>query len=304
MNFLFLFLDGVGLGAGDPQTNPFARADMPALQALLGGRRLLAGSAPFDGERAALLPLDASMGVKGLPQSATGQASLLTGLNVPGVLGYHYGPKPNGPVADLLRNGSLFSRLHKAGRRVALLSAYPPRYFEAIQSGLRLYSAVPLAATSAGLRLKTAADLSLGQALAADFTARGWHENLGLADTPLLSPHEAGGRLAGLAQAQDFAFFEYWLSDYAGHRQDMAAAVSLLEDFDRVISGLLEAWIDEQGLVLITSDHGNLEDLSTRRHTTNPVPALVIGAPGLRKAFAADLHDLSDVAPAILNFLL
>jgi hypothetical protein len=304
MNFLFLFLDGVGLGAGDPQTNPFARADMPTLQALLGGQRLLAGSAPYDGERAALLPLDALMGVKGLPQSATGQATLLTGLNVPGELGYHYGPKPNEAVAGSLRSGSLFSRFLQAGRRTALLSAYPPRYFEAILSGRRLYSAVPLAATAAGLPLKTITDLRAGQALAADFTARGWREQLGLDGVPELSPQAAGQRLGVLSQAQDFAFFEYWLSDYAGHRQDMAEAVALLEDFDRVLGGLIETWIDEQGLVLITSDHGNLEDLSTRRHTTNPVPALVIGAPGLRKAFAADLHDLSDVAPAILNFLL
>jgi hypothetical protein len=243
------------------------------------------------------------MGVSGLPQSATGQAALLTGLNVPGELGYHYGPKPNEAVAEFLRNGNLFSRLHIAGKRAALLSAYPPRYFEAIQSGRRMYSAIPLAGTSAGLRLKNSADLRAGQALAADFTARGWREHLGLTDIPELSPYQAGRLLGEIARAYDFAFFEHWLTDYAGHRQDMAEAVALLEDFDRVLSGLLETWIDEQGLVLITSDHGNLEDLSTRRHTGNPVPALVIGDPHLRSRFAANLRDLSDVAPAVLNFL-
>ena len=56
--------------------------------------------------------------------------------------------------------------------------------------------------------------------------------------------------------------------------------------------------------MLVTSDHGNLEDLNTRRHTANPVPGLLIGAPELRRAFAARLHDLSDVAPSILEFLL
>jgi bisphosphoglycerate-independent phosphoglycerate mutase (AlkP superfamily) len=97
-------------------------------------------------------------------------------------------------------------------------------------------------------------------------------------------------------------FFEYWLSDYAGHEQDMAAACSLLETFDQVLCGLLEAWDDDQGLILITSDHGNLEDLSTRRHTANPVPALVIGAKAFRQRFIAELHDLTDVTPAILDF--
>jgi bisphosphoglycerate-independent phosphoglycerate mutase (AlkP superfamily) len=110
-------------------------------------------------------------------------------------------------------------------------------------------------------------------------------------------------RLAGLAQAYDFALFEYWLSDYAGHRQDMESAVRLLEEFDQVLSGLLAAWDDRQGLVLVTSDHGNLEDLSTRRHTANPVPGLVIGAPELRGPFIQGLADLTGVSPAILNFL-
>jgi hypothetical protein len=186
---------------------------------------------------------------------------LLTGQNVPAELGYHYGPKPNPAIAGYLRNGNVFSRLLKKGRRAELLSAYPPRYFEAISSGVRLYSAIPLAATSAGLALKGLADLQAGQALAADFTAQGWHDHLGLADVTVISPVFAGRRLAGLAQGQDFTLFEYWLSDYAGHRQDMDSAVRLLEEFDQVLSGLLAAWDDRQGLVLVTSDHGNLEDL-------------------------------------------
>lgn len=303
VNFLFLFMDGVGLGADDPQINPLARAHMPALQGLLGGRRLLAGSAPFSGPRASLLALDAGLGVSGLPQSATGQTVLLTGRNVPAELGYHYGPKPDAAVAEYLRNGNLFSRLTKEGRRVAFINAYPPRYFEGIDSGRRLYSAIPLAATEAGLALKTGADLQAGTAIAADFTAQGWRDHLGLADTPLLTAHEAGARLAALARAHDFAFFEHWLSDYAGHRQDMAAAVGLLEQFDKVLAGLIDAWDDRQGLILVTSDHGNLEDLSTRRHTHHPVPALVIGDPALRNPFTAGLHDLAGVAPAILRFL-
>jgi hypothetical protein len=303
MSFLFLFLDGVGLGPGDPHTNPLTRAEMPALEHLLGGRKLLASSAPFDNRRATLLALDASLGVSGLPQSATGQATLLTGQNIPAALGYHYGPKPNPPVAEYLLNGNLFGRLLKQGRRVAFLNAYPPRYFEAVQSGHRMYSAIPLAATSAGLPLNTVQDLTLGRALAADFTALGWRTHLGLADVPLLDPFQSGERLARLALDQDFAFFEYWLSDYAGHHQDMAEAVALLETFDRVLAGLLSAWDDSSGLILLTSDHGNLEDLSTRRHTANPVPALIVGAPELRRPFASGLSDIADVAPAILRFL-
>ena len=299
MHFLFFFLDGVGLGSGDPDINPWARAAMPNMQDLLDGKRLLASTAPLENQRASLLALDACLGVDGLPQSASGQATLLTGQNVPAAIGGHYGPKPNPPVAAFLQNGSLFSSLQKAGCRTALLNAYPPRYFEAIGSGHRLYSAIPLAVTSAGIALKTGNDLAAGRALSADFTAQGWREHLGIQDIPVLTPTQAGQRLSNLTQDYDFTFFEYWLSDYAGHRQNMDEACHLLESFDQVLGSLVNAWDDHGGLILITSDHGNLEDLSTRRHTRNPVPALVIGAPDFRRAFCASLQNLADVAPAI-----
>ncbi len=108
---LFIFLDGVGLGENDPTTNPFAQAKMPVLRNLLGGEGLFTRSAPLENELASLVPLDACLGVAGLPQSATGQAVLLCGANIPQALGYHYGPKPNQAVANYLRNGNLFNVL-------------------------------------------------------------------------------------------------------------------------------------------------------------------------------------------------
>jgi hypothetical protein len=303
MHLLFLFLDGVGLGAYNPEINPFARAELPNLHALLEGRRMLAENAPFVGWRGSLLPLDACLGVEGLPQSATGQATLLTGVNIPGAIGYHYGPKPNPEVAAFLRNGSLFSRLAIDGKRAAFLNAYPPRYFSSIASGRRIYSAIPLAVTAAGLPLRTDADLMRGLALSADFTGQGWREHLGLANVPVLEPGQAGRRLASLASGYEFAFFEFWLSDYAGHKQDMDAAVKVLAGFDAVLGGLVDAWDDRQGLILITSDHGNLEDLSTRRHTANPVPALLVGSLEQRRSFGLGLKDLAGVAPAVLELL-
>lgn len=307
MRFLFLFLDGVGLGPNDPETNPLARAEMPNLQALLGGRRLLRENlngtgSRLESQRASLLALDANLGVEGLPQSATGQASLLTGKNIPQAVGYHYGPKPNPEIAAALSNGSLFSRLQMQGLRAELVNAYPPGYFKAIQSGRRLYSAIPLAVTRAGIKLKTSEDLLGGEAIAADFTAQGWRDHLDLPDTPVLSPRQAGQRLADLAAGRDLAFFEYWLSDYAGHKQAMQPALDLLDQLDQVLGGLLDGWDDDQGLIFLTSDHGNLEDLSTRRHTSNPVPGLLVGAPALRERFSRELKDLTDVTPRILDF--
>jgi bisphosphoglycerate-independent phosphoglycerate mutase (AlkP superfamily) len=83
----------------------------------------------------------------------------------------------------------------------------------------------------------------------------------------------------------------------------MAVAVALLQTLDAVLGGLLAAWDDAAGLILLTSDHGNLEDLSVRGHTENPVPALVISAPEICRRFTAGLRDLTDVAPAIERLL-
>lgn len=302
MKFLFLFMDGIGLGPDIPQTNPLAAAQMPHLHALLGGRTLVLDAVPLETERASLLALDPNMQVSGLPQSATGQASLLTGKNVPQIIGMHYGPKPNPAVRDILNGGTLFSTLKKAGYRAGLLNAYPRQYFESVDSGKRLYSAIPQAVVFAQIPLKNAQDLYNGQALSADFTGEGWRTHLKLDDVPVFPPFEAGQNLGRLAASYDLAFFEYWPSDVAGHRQDHKDAIHLLESFDQVLGGLLDAWNDEQGLILLTSDHGNLEDLDTRRHTDNPVPALVIGAQHHREQFTQNLRTLADVTPAILQF--
>lgn len=302
MKFLFLFMDGVGLGKNDPVTNPFALAKMPYLMKLLNGHRLIEGVAPLETERASLLSLDASLDVKGRPQSASGQASLLTGKNVPKIIGEHYGPKPNPPIREILSQGNLFSILTKNGYSVTLLNAYPQGYFDGINSGKKLYSAIPQALHFAGVNLNTTKELYAGKALSADFTGQGWRKHLGYEDIPVMDEYSAGKQLAKLSSDYDFAFFEYWPSDYAGHRQDKVGAVELLEKFDAVLGGLLEDWKDDEGLILITSDHGNMEDLSVRQHTLNSVPGLVIGAADLRRQFTKKLNNLADVAPAILQF--
>jgi 2,3-bisphosphoglycerate-independent phosphoglycerate mutase len=297
MKILLLFLDGVGLGADDPEFNVFAVAELPTLHSLLGGQRLLAATPAGDYGRARFVPTDACLGVDGLPQSATGQATILTGQNVPRLVGGHWGPKPNAAIAGMIRAGTLFSRAAGAGLRAGLLNAYPQRYFAAIASGRRNYSAVPLAVTAAGLPLLTAADLAGGQALSADFTAEGWPE----ASAPRLSAPAAGHRLAGLAAGYDFAFFEYWISDYIGHRGDLAGARAAMESLDAVLGGLLEAWDDRAGLIVITSDHGNLEDLRHRHHTANAVPTIIVGE--ARHDYAGGLRNLTGIADGVRRVL-
>ncbi len=300
---LFLFLDGIGLGSAESEHNPLVSARMPTLESLLLGQHMVAGVAPVWGPQATLLAVDAQMGVPNTPQSASGQASLLTGRNVPREIGGHYGPKPNPAIADILRQDNLFMQVKARGGAAVLLNAYPPGYFQSIDSGRRLYSAIPLAVTAAGIPLMTFDDLQAGRALSADFTGEGWATQPSFPPAPVYSAEDAGRLMAQLAASHDLSWFDYWASDYAGHHQDFEAAVRLMESFDRVLAGLLGAWVDRRDLIVLTSDHGNMEDLSARGHTLNPVPALLIGPEDLRRRFANRLTDLTGFAPAVLDII-
>ena len=125
---------------------------------------------------------------------------------------------------------------------------------------------------------------------------------LGYDNAPVMDPYQSGQKLSALAKEYDFALFEYWASDYAGHKQQMDEAIYLMETFDSVLGGLVDSW--DNGLILMTSDHGNMEDMSTRRHTDANVPALVIGERAAREEFTRGVQDLTDIAPAIRKTVL
>lgn len=296
------FLDGVGLGGPNADENPFVSAQLPVLTGLLGDGWYLNGRGRLQTERATLIPTDANLGMDGRPQSATGQAAILTGRNVPRQVGEHYGPKPNTAVGEAIRQGTLFHEVTAAGGRAALITPYPAGYFEAIESGRRLLSSVPLAATSAGLSLMGEAELRAGRAVSPDFTGAGWREHLGYSDMPVLSLHEAGRQIAAIAAGYDFSFFEHWPTDQFGHRGTLAEAVAHLERIDAVLGGLLESWDEGHGLLIITSDHGNLEEKGHRQHSRNPVPTILVGREHARHAdLVRDLTDIAGVVRAVLH---
>ncbi len=305
---IFLFLDGVGLGGDDPAVNPLVAASLPTLSTLLDKRPVEAVTGRLSTAHAELIPTDATLGVAGRPQSATGQATILTGLNAAARLGEHYGPRPDARVRRVLDEGNLFRRLGDADCSAYFCNAYPQRYFDNIDSGRRLLSAVPYAATQAGQRLATADNLRDGSALAADFTNQGWRDELGYTDVPVYTPEEAGRQLWRIAQPHRFVFFEHWLTDLLGHRGQLELAVDILQRFDGFLAGLLAASQASnalaQTLILISSDHGNVENCADRKHTRNPVPTILLGTDAAtRRTLAAHIGDLADLAPTIERFL-
>ena len=232
---LALFLDGIGLGEDDPQKNPFAAADMPTILELTGGRRWLAKTGRQHTARAVFIPTDARLGIPGLPQSGTGQASLLTGLNVPQITGRHYGPKPDLQTRRLIAKHSYFKRLVERGKKAQLLTAYPPRLLHDFERGKTLRSSIQQAAYESGQAHFTVDDVRRRQALTAEWTTESWRKHLKIDCAARYSAREAGRLLARLARNYDFAFHSHWLTDRIGHRGPLARGVELLEMFDQVL---------------------------------------------------------------------
>ena len=143
--------------------------------------------------------------------------------------------------------------------------------------------------------------------MSADITGAGWKE-LGYSDIPEIDPAEAGRRLVQLVSDDDFVLFEYWRTDYAGHSERFSEAVDALERLDRMLAGIVETIDTRSTLLFITSDHGNVEDMSTKTHTRNPVPALLFGRD--HEAVAARLRstesngaDLTLVTPLLVEYI-
>jgi hypothetical protein len=297
---LFVFVDGVGAGSPDPAVNPLARAPF-----LLS--RFEDGSGPpLPGGGAAALA-DACLGVPGRPQSATGQSTILSGENAAEALGRHLLGFPSAALRAWLEPRSVFRALAADGRRASFANAYPVAHLRAL--GLEAEgeaefdlaavrrraraSATTVAYAAGGGRFHTWADARAGRALTHDITgarANGWGARL-----PPRPPEEAAAILLGMARQSDVTLFEFFETDEAGHARSMEHALEALGRVDRLLRALVAGLAPGDSL-LVASDHGNLEDLSTRNHTRNPVPVLGFGPAAAR---LGEVRDLTGIAPLL-----
>ncbi len=292
---LFIFLDGIGLGPDEPG-NPFATTRWPALERLCGGP-MVAGRTVMTATHL-FRPLDAGLGVEGLPQSGTGQTTLFTGVNAARLAGMHVSAYPTEVLREHIAAFSLLKRAREAGLRVTFANAYSPYYWQMAGSRRQRHSATTWTNLAAGLPFRSFEDLARGEAVYWDIT----HEVARSRYAPELepiSPQEAGRRLSGLLAHHDLVLFESFLPDLVGHRRLDWTPQQVLERIDGLLEGVL-ATLPEGATLLITSDHGNLEDPATKGHTYNPVPLIVWGPAA---AWFADVHDLTGVTPAILAYL-
>ncbi len=297
----FIFLDGVGLGTADPATNPLARFDPPALAHLSGGSAWTQEAPIVDEASHVFRPIDANLGVDGLPQSGTGQATLFSGINCAEAAGTHYGPFPHSTSKPILETHSVFAQLKNVGYAVeelAFANAYPQRFFVHAWERKR-WTVTTLMCREAGIELNGSEDLRKGRAIAASITNERWRDHLD-PTMPPLTEIEAATRFYKIGQAHAFTLFEYYLTDEVGHEQDFDKAESILDTVDRFLGGLLDHLDPSRDLLLISSDHGNLEDLSIKTHTRNPVPLVAFGAGASAFRSAESLLDVTRMLVALM----
>ena len=293
--FILLFLDGLGLGSPRPH-NPLANpAAMPHCLAVWG--QPLLANVQIQQPNVLLKPIDATLGVPGLPQSATGQTTIYTGHNAAKFRGQHQTGFANGSLRQLIETHGLFKQVLARGGTATLANLYSPAYFEAIAQRRWRYSVCTLLNMTAGLPFRMQYEYEQRDAIFWDITGE-IASARGIATDPI-TPELAGQSLAALGNRYSITLFECYLSDYAGHAQDYQRAMAVLQRIDRFMAAIFSSLSSETTLVMV-SDHGNIEDLSTKRHTLNSVPLWVVG-PAAEKF--SSVYDLTGITPTILECL-
>ncbi len=287
---LLFFIDGLGIGIGG-EHNPLARIENTEPLAHFKCER---SKIIFDG---VLIPTDARLGIEGRPQSASGQTTILTGINAPQFLGVHKQGFPNQALRDVIAEHSIFLQLKRKNIEPNVFAnAYTPKFFT---EGPRWKSATTCAVEAADLPFRKLPDLLGRKALFHDFTNKSLIEmNF---DVPQFSPADAGEILAELTALHRFTLYEYFITDKIGHAQNFEKAEVYLPQLAAFVRETLQKIDLETTTVILTSDHGNIEDLSVRTHTLNDVPTIIWGRN--RFEIAEQIKDLSDITPIVLSLL-
>jgi len=216
MSVIFVFIDGVGLGEPGPQ-NPLSESDYSSLELMTSGQPFDRRANDIDGDLHLFKPIDARLGVEGLPQSGTGQTALFTGVNAPEIVGRHFGPFPHSALKPHLKDEGIFQKAQRQGYRCTFMNAYPQLFFDHARKRNR-WSCTTLMTRGAGIPLKTIEDVKAGKAHTAGLTQQAWRDKLNL-DVSVIAPEEAANRVLRQAERYDLLLSEYYLTDKAGHAQ-------------------------------------------------------------------------------------
>ncbi len=125
---------------------------------------------------------------------------------------------------------------------------------------------------------------------------------------PEMSAEEVTEKVVEAIDSQKYnaIILNYANPDMVGHTGSIEATIKALECLDNCVAKVVDAINRNEGVLLITADHGNSEQMIDYKtgephtaHTTNPVPLVMIGRPN-RKLKEGRLADL---APTMLEIM-
>ena len=126
---------------------------------------------------------------------------------------------------------------------------------------------------------------------------------------PEMSAYEVTDKVVEAIKSEkyDSIILNYANPDMVGHTGNIEAAIKALEAIDECVSRVVKAINEVGGILLITADHGNSEQMIDYKtgephtaHTTNPVPLAIVGIPNNKKIKEGRLADL---APTMLDLM-
>lgn len=140
-------------------------------------------------------------------------------------------------------------------------------------------------------------------------------------DVPQMSADELGARVVdSLGQGTNFILANFANPDMVGHTGSKEACLKAIAAVDKNLALIFEAVLKQDACLVITSDHGNIEEIIDVRsgtpdteHSLNPVPFILAGHGFARKAVRTKGYSelaplmpegvLSDVGPTVLELL-
>ena len=125
---------------------------------------------------------------------------------------------------------------------------------------------------------------------------------------PEMSAYEVTEKVLAAINSEkyDCIILNYANTDMVGHTGNLEAAIKAVETVDKCVGKVVDAINKQNGVLLITADHGNAEqmiDYATGEphtaHTTNPVPLILVGMENVKLKEG----KLADLAPTMLYIM-
>lgn len=292
-----IFIDGVGIGKRDKESNPFFKFGFNTFQTLFGEIPSLENPLLVR-DKKYLFPLDANLGMNGLPQSGTGQASLFCGFNVAKFVGKHFGPFPYTTTLPKIKEDHILVHFHKQKGNSFFANAYPKPFFDYLKSGRERLGVTAAACRMNAFKFNTITDVRKGTALTAEITNNRWNERLKYT-LPQIKYQTAARRLLRISGKYKFTLYEFYLLDHLGHLRIKDEFNTIYNTLDLFLFTILTEFDYKKTTIVICSDHGNFEDLSVKTHTRNP--SLTITAGKYAEEIFNSVNSIKDIKSAIIK---